>query len=101
MEHYDFRLIAVTAVLPAFARGEFTDIPWAKEVLGWLNAKLAALNVGNVTNWAAATMSLRNVTTNTFHTCTGVCPTKMPDYPYSAQGQDITWTLPCADILNG
>ncbi len=39
MEPYDFRRISVTALMPAFARGEFTDIPWAKEMLACLRAK--------------------------------------------------------------
>jgi hypothetical protein len=69
-------------------------------LLNWLNAKLAKLNNGDVTTWAGATMSLRNVTTGTGHTCSGVAPSKMPDYPYAAQGQNITWMLPCADIQN-
>lgn len=39
MEHYDFRQVSVTALIPAFARGEFTDIPLAKEVLACLRSK--------------------------------------------------------------
>jgi O-methyltransferase involved in polyketide biosynthesis len=39
VEHYDFRRISVTALIPAFARGEYTDIPWAKEILACLQAK--------------------------------------------------------------
>lgn len=33
MESYDFRLVSPTAVIPAFARGDHTDIPWAKEMV--------------------------------------------------------------------
>src|SRR5580700_8906093 len=70
-------------------------------LLEWLNQLLAAQNNGDVTNWATATLSLRNVTTNTYHTCTGVSPSKMPDVPYAAQGENVTWVLMCADIANG
>jgi O-methyltransferase involved in polyketide biosynthesis len=39
VEPYDFRRVSVTALMPALARGEFTDIPWAKEMLACLRAK--------------------------------------------------------------
>lgn len=39
MEQYDFRRVSVTALIPAFGRGEFTDIPWAKEMLAYLRAR--------------------------------------------------------------
>lgn len=38
MESYDFRLVAPTALIPAFARGDHTDIPWAKEMAAALRA---------------------------------------------------------------
>lgn len=46
MEPYDFRRISVTALMPAFARGEFTDIPWAKEMLACLRARGTVLADG-------------------------------------------------------
>lgn len=70
-------------------------------LLNWLNTKLAKQNGGDVTTWAGATLSLRNVSTNTYHTLTGLCPSKMPDIPYQAQGQNVTWMLMAADIQNG
>lgn len=36
MEHYDFRRVSVTALVPAFARGALTDIPFAREMLSYL-----------------------------------------------------------------
>jgi len=39
VESYDFRRISVTALIPAFGRGEFTDIPYAKEMLSFLRAR--------------------------------------------------------------
>jgi hypothetical protein len=69
-------------------------------LLGWLNAKIARQNNGDVTTWFGMKISVRNVTTNTAHTLTGVGPSKMPDYPYSAQGQNITWMLPAANVVN-
>ncbi len=46
MEPYDFSRVSVTALVPAFARGEFTDIPWAKEMLACLRAKGSTLSDG-------------------------------------------------------
>ena len=70
-------------------------------LLSWYNAKIAKLNSGDISTWAAAKMSLRNTTTNTYHNCQGVAPSKIPDYPYEAQGKEVTWNIPCADIQNG
>ena len=46
MEHYDFRRVSVTALVPAFARGEHTEIPWAKEMLAVLQERGASLSGG-------------------------------------------------------
>ena len=40
---YDFRRVSVTALVPAFARGDYTDIPWAKEMLQVLRERGARL----------------------------------------------------------
>jgi len=42
-EQYDFRRVSVTALVPAFARGEHTQIPWAKEMLAILRDRGATL----------------------------------------------------------
>lgn len=44
MEGYDFRRVSVTALVPAFARGEYTQIPWAKEMLTVLRDRGATLS---------------------------------------------------------
>jgi len=46
MEGYDFRRVSVTALVPAFARGEYTEIPWAKEMLAVLRERGATLSNG-------------------------------------------------------
>lgn len=38
MESYDFRRVSPTALIPAFGRGEHTDIPWAKEMVACLRS---------------------------------------------------------------
>ncbi len=44
MEPYDFRRISVTALVPAFVRGDYTDIPYAKEMLDHLRARGVGLS---------------------------------------------------------
>jgi len=46
MQTYDFRRVSVTALVPAFARGEYTEIPWAKEMLRVLRDRGATLREG-------------------------------------------------------
>jgi O-methyltransferase involved in polyketide biosynthesis len=46
MEGYDFRRVSVTALIPAFARGEYTEIPWAKEMLAILRERGATVSTG-------------------------------------------------------
>lgn len=46
MENYDFNRISVTALIPAFGRGENTDIPWAREILACLRARGSGLSGG-------------------------------------------------------
>ena len=40
------------------------------------------------------------ITTGTGHVFTGVSPGKMPDMPYAAQGENVTWLLMAADVVN-
>ena len=41
MSGYDFSRVSATALLPVLARGEFTDIPYAKEMLTYLRTRVA------------------------------------------------------------
>jgi O-methyltransferase involved in polyketide biosynthesis len=46
MPAYDFRRVSVTALIPAFARGEYTSIPYAREMLAFLRGRGATLSEG-------------------------------------------------------
>jgi O-methyltransferase involved in polyketide biosynthesis len=46
MQGYDFRRVSVTALVPAFARGQYTQIPWAKEMQDVLRERGATLAGG-------------------------------------------------------
>jgi len=64
------------------------------------NLLKSAADTGDASNWAASSLSLQNVTTKRQHNLSGVSFTKIPDYPYAAQGQSVTWILPACSIQN-
>lgn len=48
--------------------------------------------------WAQTSIAMRNTSDGTSHVAAGVSFGKLPDKPYQAQGQQVSWTLMCADI---
>lgn len=71
-----------------------------KFLLGWFNACVTAADNGDVTNWAAATLSMRNIVEGTSHTLTDVSPEKVPDKTYATTGGNVTWRLMAARVIN-
>jgi hypothetical protein len=69
-------------------------------LLGLYNILKSQADSGNATNWAASALSLLNTVDLSQHILTGVSFSKIPDKPYAAQGQKITWTLPAANVVN-
>lgn len=69
-------------------------------LLAWYNTIKTLADQGNVTNWATAAITIRNVVDGSTHVLTGVSPSKIPDKVYTAQGQKITWTLMATDVQN-
>jgi hypothetical protein len=63
----------------------------------WYNVIHALLLAGQIQNWASAALTIRKGT-STVHICTGVEPTKVPDKPYAAQGQNVVWRLMVSDL---
>lgn len=66
----------------------------------WLCTWFNALWLLDTSEWATTSLLLRNGSTNTSHACKGVSPQKEADTPYQAQGQRVTWTLMCAEVIN-
>lgn len=64
------------------------------------NTKKIAADNGDPSTWAAMTITMRNLADGTGHLATGVSFAKVPDKPYQAQGQNVTWTLMVADLQN-
>lgn len=67
-------------------------------MLAWYNLVVTAMEQGDVTNFASASITLRNLVDGSLHELTGVSPSKVPDKTYAQQGQHITWVLMAADI---
>lgn len=58
------------------------------------------LNNAGTDQWAAMVLALRNTSDGTSHAARGVSFQKVPDKPYQAQGQKISWVLMAAEIIN-
>lgn len=69
-------------------------------LLNLYNTLLAAFYNGDVTNWAATSISLRNIVSASQHLLSGVSFSKIPDKPYHAQGSKIVWRLMACSIQN-
>lgn len=69
-------------------------------LLAWYNLVVTAMNNGDVTQFATAAVTLRNIVDGSTHVLTGVSPSKIPDKTYAAQGGRITWTLFAANVVN-
>jgi len=65
-----------------------------KFLLGLYNYLIQA----DTSEWALIGITLRNVVDGTSHVARGVSFQKVPDKPYQAQGQRISWVLMAADI---
>jgi hypothetical protein len=66
-------------------------------LLSWYNQIKTLADAGDVTLWAAGTLTLRNLVDGTSHYLSGISPTKLPDKVYEAHGQKLVWTLMAAD----
>lgn len=67
-------------------------------LVGLFNTLITAMNLGDLSNFAATTITLRSASTGRAHVCTGVSPVKIPDTPNGAQGVKVTWQLMAGDI---
>jgi hypothetical protein len=59
-----------------------------------------AANAGDITGWMNTSVTVQNQVDGSTHVLTGVSFSKIPDKPYAAQGQRITWSLMAADVDN-
>lgn len=71
-----------------------------QELLALYNAALTAANADDVSGWAATVISFRMLTDGSQHIFSGVSFSKFPDKPYAARGQNVTWELMAANVIN-
>ena len=69
-------------------------------LLALYNSLVTQANSGNLANWAGTTISLRTTLDGSGHFLQGVSFQKIPDKPYSSDGQNVTWTLMAASVIN-
>jgi Protein of unknown function (DUF3277) len=70
------------------------------ELLALYNQCVTAANNDDVSSWAANAITFRSLLDGSYHQLTGVSFAKIPDKPYEAHGQRITWALMAANIVN-
>lgn len=70
------------------------------ELLDLYNQCVLAADGDDVTGWAATSISFTLLVDGSTHTLTGVSFEKIPDKPYEASGQKMTWKLMAADVQN-
>jgi hypothetical protein len=69
-------------------------------LLALYNQLESAANADDVSGWASTVISFRTLLDNSSHLLQGVSFSKIPDKPYQAQGQKVTWSLMACDIQN-
>ncbi len=69
-------------------------------LLGLMNLATQAADNDDPTGWAATTISFRMLTDGSQHLLQGCSFTKIPDKPYAAAGQEITWELMVANVVS-
>jgi hypothetical protein len=95
-------------VMPSYMAGDSGEFSVEAQQTSYIHQALldlynilkASADNGNVTNWNATTISLRNIVTGSQHLLQGVGFGKIPDKPYQAQGAKITWRLLACNIVN-
>jgi hypothetical protein len=69
-------------------------------LLSLYNQLVTQAEAGNVANWLSTVLRFRTVLDGSVHTLAGVAFQKIPDKPYATKGQDVTWTLMAASVVN-
>jgi hypothetical protein len=70
------------------------------QLLGLYNLCVQAANSDDVSAWASTLISFRTILDGSVHVLTGCSFEKIPDKPYHASGQRVTWNLMAANIVN-
>lgn len=71
-----------------------------KALLTLYNTLVLQADGADILGWAATSISFALLIDGSVHTLTGVSFEKIPDKPYQAAGQKMTWKLLAANIVN-
>jgi Protein of unknown function (DUF3277) len=69
-------------------------------LLSLYNLLATAADSSSIAGWASTVIVFRTILDGSTHNLTGVSFQKVPDKPYAAKGQNITWTLMAANCQN-
>jgi hypothetical protein len=106
-ERAEFETGADGVVMPSYVPGESGEITIEVQqtsalhhaLLSLWNTLVSAANGGDLSNTFATVISLRTILDGSQHTASGVF-FKIPDKPYAPKGQNISWVLKAASIVN-
>jgi hypothetical protein len=95
-------------VMPSYAAGDNGTVVinvqetsiLHKALLSLYNLCVLAANQDDVLGWAATSISFTFLIDGSIHLLSGVSFSKIPDKPYQAHGQRISWSLMAANIIN-
>ena len=95
-------------VMPSYAAGDNGTVVinvqetsiLHKALLGLYNLCVLAANQDDVLGWAATSISFTFLIDGSIHLLSGVSFSKIPDKPYQAHGQRISWSLMAANVIN-
>jgi hypothetical protein len=93
-------------VMPSYVAGDAGEITIQLQqtsrlhhaLVSLFNQAITASNIGDISNWASMQISLRTIYDGSGHDLYGVSFQKIPDKPYAARGQNVTWTLMAANV---
>jgi hypothetical protein len=69
-------------------------------LLGLYNQLTTLAETDELAAWAATTISFRTVLDGALHVLSGCSFQKIGDKPYAAKGQNVTWVLMSANVVN-
>lgn len=95
-------------VMPSYVAGDNGEVDIQvqetsgihQSLLSLYNQCVLAANNDDVSGWAATAISFTLLIDGSTHILTGVSFEKIPDKPYEAAGQKMTWKLMAAQIIN-
>lgn len=95
-------------VMPSYIAGNSGELsievqqtsPLHHLLLDLYNLCTTAADNDDVSGWASTTLAFRTLLDGSSHIATGVSFAKVPDKPYQAQGQRVTWRMMAANVIN-